>query len=350
MRTPDSRERLDKAIPRIARAHGFIESRVRTWVAFLAISGALENAVKCGLIVSYQLKGGAALELRFPNTARATQDLDIGIPGSRTQRLSALSAALSAGYDDFSFRLKPRAHHMDVVDTLRVEVAVMHRSRPLVSVVVDLGPVEAASQAVVPHMPLMSELGLAVPSVIACTSLADQIAQKLHASTHPRIVADIKQNRAKDVIDILMLRSLGQLDPGEVRVAAESIFRARSAHEWPPAIPNYPAGWRATMEQLAEENGYPIRDSNGLIAEYSAVVAEILGVEVQANYRYHFIVLTPQQGVPNVTQDVFVTDEGFTTFMRMTQQEGYRLSQLVQYPGAQRAMIAVLERPLTSGE
>lgn len=44
----------------------------------------LARAVNEGILESYNLKGGVALELRFAEGARATKDIDIGVPGERT--------------------------------------------------------------------------------------------------------------------------------------------------------------------------------------------------------------------------------------------------------------------------
>jgi hypothetical protein len=66
MKPRNPQERLDRAIPRVARQFGIAETRVRTWVSFLAISGALQSALERGELAFYPLKGGAALELRFP--------------------------------------------------------------------------------------------------------------------------------------------------------------------------------------------------------------------------------------------------------------------------------------------
>jgi len=40
-----------------------------------------------GILDSYDLKGSVALELRFAEGARATKDIDIGVPVERKKRL-----------------------------------------------------------------------------------------------------------------------------------------------------------------------------------------------------------------------------------------------------------------------
>jgi hypothetical protein len=48
--------------------------------------------------------------------------------------------ALKLGFDEFSFRLKAPIHEMDLADTVRVDVAIQHRTRAWQTVEVDLGP------------------------------------------------------------------------------------------------------------------------------------------------------------------------------------------------------------------
>jgi len=123
-RTP---ERLERRLARVARKQGLDQERLRRWVSFLAICGALEKAVQQGMLDAYYLKGGAAMELRFALRARATKDLDLGIEGTRATRLQRLSEALGLGFDEFTFRVKAQVRHMDQADTVRVQVAIQHR-------------------------------------------------------------------------------------------------------------------------------------------------------------------------------------------------------------------------------
>src|SRR5579862_3299801 len=138
--TPKSSERLEKRLARVAREQGIDQERLRRWVSFLALCGVLERAMHEGVLDSYYLKGGVAMELRFAQRARATKDLDLGIEGSRTNRMETLSNVLRLGFDQFTFRLKGRTRHMELADTIRVEVAVQYRTRSWQTIEVDLGP------------------------------------------------------------------------------------------------------------------------------------------------------------------------------------------------------------------
>jgi hypothetical protein len=54
-------ERLEKTLARVAREQDLDQERLRRWVSFLAICGALEQAVQRGVIDTYYLKGGVAM-------------------------------------------------------------------------------------------------------------------------------------------------------------------------------------------------------------------------------------------------------------------------------------------------
>ncbi len=122
-------ERLEKTLARVAKEQGLAQERLRRWVSFLALCGVLERAVNEGILDSYDLKGGVALELRFAEGARATKDIDIGVPVERTKRLRVFQDAVALGFDDFTFLLKGKPLNMDKVDAVRLELAIRYRTR-----------------------------------------------------------------------------------------------------------------------------------------------------------------------------------------------------------------------------
>ena len=96
---PKPTERLEKRLARVAREQGIDQERLRRWVSFLALCGVLERAIHEGVLGDYYLKGGAAMELRFAQRARATKDLDLGIEGECTFRMPKLCC--STGFRRF---------------------------------------------------------------------------------------------------------------------------------------------------------------------------------------------------------------------------------------------------------
>ena len=273
--TAQPAERLEKTLARVAREQGLDQERLRRWVSFLALCGVLEQAVERGVIDIYYLKGGVAMELRFARAARTTKDFDSGLAGNRAERIRQLEEVLQLGFDAFTFRLKPEAHQMEMADTVRVEVAVQYKTRAWQTVDIDLGPSEAREvDLVTPAITGLAEMGLPVTAHVRCISIHEQVAQKLHACTGPQ-----REDRARDVLDILLLDILGQLDYRRTRAAAERIFTERATHPFPPSAA-LPVEWRRELETLAQELGYRTTNAEEIEAEFSIVLQAIAAAVV----------------------------------------------------------------------
>jgi len=211
------------------------------------------------------------MELRFAAAARATKDLDLALDGNRTTRMRTFENALKLGFDDFTFRLKPKTHQMDMVDTVRVEVAVAYRSRGWQTIDVDLGPAGAAEvDLVVPAVPGLVEMNLAVPSPVRCLGTNEQVAQKLHACTAPG-----ERGRARDVLDILLFDLLGKVDYARTRAAAKRVFKERGTHAFPPVF-EMPAVWRIELVNLAAELSFPARTAEEIEERFRTLLAIII--------------------------------------------------------------------------
>lgn len=263
-------QRLEKILARVAREQGLDQERLRRWVSFLALCGVLEQAVEQGVIDTYYLKGGVAMELRFARAARTTKDFDLGLLGNRQERIRKLDEVLKLRFDEFSFRLKPEVHQMELADTTRVEAAVEYKSRSWQSVDIDLGPSEAREVDLVPPaITGIAEMGLPVTPQVRCLSIPEQIAQKLHACTGPQ-----REDRARDVLDILLLDMLGQLDDRRTRIAAERLFAERATHAFPPSAV-LPAEWRRELEGLSQDLGYRTQEAEKIEVEFEALLRRI---------------------------------------------------------------------------
>jgi hypothetical protein len=266
-RTP---ERLERTLARVAREQGLDQERLRRWVSFLALCGALERALQQGLLDSYYLKGGVAMELRFAKHARATKDVDLGIQGTRATRMEKLSGALGLGFDEFTFRVKAQVRHMDQADTVRVQVAIQYRTRSWQTVEVDLGPVTIGQVDLIePRIQGLVELGIPVASPVRCLGIADQVAQKLHACTGPAA-----SGRARDILDILLIDALGQLDYADAANAARRVFAERATHAFPPAFA-MPPEWRPELEALASALDFPLNMSTAIERRFLEVIQKL---------------------------------------------------------------------------
>jgi hypothetical protein len=63
----------------------------------------------------------------------------------------------------------------------------------------------------------LAEMGLPIAPHVRCLGINEQVAQKLHACTGP-----LREDRARDVLDILLVDMLGKLDYPRVRGAAQA--------------------------------------------------------------------------------------------------------------------------------
>lgn len=267
---PQPTERLEKKLARVAREQGLDQERLRRWVSFLALCGVLERALEDGILGSYFLKGGVALELRFATRARATKDLDLGLEGPRGSRVDLLGRALALGFDAFTFRVKARTRDMEQADTVRVNVAVSYRTRAWQTVELDLGPASGQMVDLVdPQVAGLAELGLPVTSPVRCLGLAEQVAQKLHACTSPN-----SPGRARDVLDILLIDMLAGLDYVRVADAAQRVFAARGTHAFPPDF-TMPAEWRPEVESIAVQLGITNPNATSIEEQFRSVLLKI---------------------------------------------------------------------------
>ena len=247
------RERMEKVLARVAREQGLDQERLRRWVSFLALCGALDRATHTRILTGYYLKGGVAMELRFAEDARATKDLDVGIEGTRADRFRALREALTTGFDEFTFRIKAQTRDMEEADTVRVQVAIQYRTRAWQTIAVDLGPAKAAQVDLIePRVRGLVELGIRLVSPIRCLNLAEQVAQKLHACTGAAAAG-----RARDVLDILLIDTLGQLNYAAAADAARRVFAERATHPFPPTFA-MPPEWEPQLEAMAHELGFAL--------------------------------------------------------------------------------------------
>ena len=261
------RERLERTLARVAREQGLDQERLRRWVSFLGLCGALDRAIQTGVLAGYYLKGGVAMELRFADNARATKDLDVGMEGARADRLRSLTEALGAGFDDFTFRTKTQTRDMVQADTIRVQVAIQYRTRAWQTIEVDLGPANADKVDLIePRVRGLVELGIPVVSPVRCLNLAEQVAQKLHACTGPAAVG-----RARDVLDILLIDALGQLNYGATADAAHRVFANRATHPFPPAFV-MPPEWGPELESMARELGFALTDAAEIEQQFRELI------------------------------------------------------------------------------
>jgi len=253
---PPSVGKLEKYVLAHADREGVAVGRIRHWISFMMLSGALEQAAASQGGPRFIVKGGVALELRLPARARSTEDLDLVVFPEEGDLLKLLDLALRAPYGDWTFSRRAETRRLGD-QAVRVWVQIAYRSQRWATVQVDLTRPDGDSTESerIPGMGLQP-FGLEGPMDIACLSLRFHIAQKFHGMTRASRGGG-PNDRVRDAVDLLLLRELVPLaDLRAVREACLDTFRARAVHDWPPEI-RLPAHWSGPYSAMARALGLP---------------------------------------------------------------------------------------------
>ena len=328
---------LSRAVEAAATRDGVTARRMRRWIGAIALIETLNVARVQGILPRFIVKGGFALEFRFRSESRASRDIDIVLPLERGDLMDAAIEALRLEWSGFSFRIKGTP--VEAERSFRIEVSALYQNKEWSTFDVELvfGPVGADE----PIEPLdLAAFGLLRPGDIPCMTVAEQIAQKLHAVTDP------DENRPRDLIDIYLLDTrLPRLD-ATLLDHCLTTFERRAKQPWPPNIV-VQDGWNAQLEALIAQFQLSITVDH-VVRGVRALVNRLLGLDMPKNFRYHFLVLSGSPSVPSIMQDAIEHDEGYNVLRRMTEEEGWRLAHILRYPSRDvtRAILAVLEQPV----
>jgi hypothetical protein len=203
------------------------------------------------------LKGGLVLEMRLAR-ARTTKDIDLHMMGSAEKVLGRLQAAGRLDLGDYmSFEVQPDLDQPEIQNEgtpydgyrFRAEcrLAGAIYSRPF-GVDVAYGDPLVGEPDLVVADDLLNFAGIA-PPMLRLYPVVSHIAEKLHALTLPR---SRPNSRVKDLPDIALLATTGQIDEAELRLALERTFGFRGTHTLPTSIPEPPAFWEGPYAAMAE--------------------------------------------------------------------------------------------------
>lgn len=219
---------------------------------FLArVSAVLGNSVL--------LKGGLVLELRLER-ARTTKDVDLRVTGSPANVLASLQHAGRQDLGDFmTFEVNPDAEHPTIEnDGMQYEGLRFRAECRLAGklygqrfgVDVAFGDPIFGEPDVVTADDVLDFAGIP-PPVLRLYPIETHIAEKLHAYTVPRTRIN---TRVKDLPDIALLAGIQSLQAERLRKAFEQTFKHRATHPLPHALPDPPASWSTSYQQMAREN------------------------------------------------------------------------------------------------
>lgn len=227
---------------------------VASSVAIAAVQRAIDTTGR----QLFLLKGGTLLQHRLNATARTTKDVDGLVRGDLDEFLLALEHALGEPWGPLTLR-RGEVEVVNVPTRLikprRFDIIIELRGVTWRRIQFEVSPDEAGiggdSESI--EAPPLSGFGLPDPDTLVGIAMRFQIAQKLHAVSDPHDPPTAVNDRARDVVDLLLLRDLaadsGSPTPADIRQAAVAVFGARAdesrqlgypSRAWPPTLVAHP--------------------------------------------------------------------------------------------------------------
>lgn len=204
------------------------------------------------------LKGGAALEFRLRNRARATKDLDLAVRagnmGGNSMRDALLDAlTVDPDGDWFTFRVAPP---MELAadgagrPAWRFSVEAGLAGKPFAGVRLDIAA-RGEEVAATEPLALLGVLDFAgiPPRMIEAVDRRQHFAEKLHALT--RDYGDRPNTRVKDLADLVLLIESGLAPDRALCGVVQHVFAVRDTHPLPDVLPDPPPLWREMYPPLA---------------------------------------------------------------------------------------------------
>ncbi len=278
------RTALDQRLLQEATATGADIARLRRRVTFERILVRLALADEDRWV----LKGGAAIEVRLVDRARATKDLDVAFRDGTDDGIDIHEYLVEALVTDpqgdfFEFRLHG-FRETTVAGTpapvWRGSVECLLDGRTFDRVAVDIVTRQSEVQRVEPvRLPGTLSFAGIEPVEILAVDLNQHFAEKVHAIV--RQYGDRPSSRVKDLVDLVLFLDLGLEPTGELVGAVRDVFSNRGSSEFPALIPDPPANWAARFEELAFDLGLSAATLSEAMTVLRAFWARALELEPQ---------------------------------------------------------------------
>lgn len=223
-----------------ARDAGVVPRRIHLVVAIDRLLERLLTAAPGRWVV----KGGYANQLRRPDDARFTEDLDLKIDAAieTAPELLASGFAVDLG-DDFSYEVATAPAPLDGPPGggLRFVVVARLAGTVLVPFKVDVSAADVVVGDFESYFsdPVVERLGLR-RSRFPVYPVDQHFAEKLHALTLPR---DVENTRARDLVDLAWFIRHFTFRSEALAIACIATFERRATHSWPPVIGVPPESW-----------------------------------------------------------------------------------------------------------
>jgi len=230
------------------------ESRLSWIVASAVVVAVLQRVRNVENDVIFLLKGGTYLQYRLGLATRATRDVDGLIRGNFEQFFDELDAVLREKWGD----LEISRTEVDIINVpgkaekpCRFTVKLSVRGTVWRSIKVEVSPAEGGIGSEVDQLvaPPLQGFGIPTPEQLFGITLRGQIAQKLHAVSDPHVPPTSVNDRARDLVDLLLIREVvqseGLLTPLDLREVCLEVFESRQreaeglkypGRTWPPVV------------------------------------------------------------------------------------------------------------------
>jgi predicted nucleotidyltransferase component of viral defense system len=208
---------------------------------------------------SWMLKGGLALDLRLPERARATRDVDLDWHAPADQLLDALIDATRHDAGDFlDFAVERTGTPPDRLGgSHRFRAVADLAGRQFDSFQLDVGLREQTGHEVeLLRTPDVLAFADVDPPTVAALPIAIQVAEKLHAYTRT-YEGNRPSTRVKDLVDLVLVAEFLSIGASDLRDALEGTLENRGLQPVPPSVPEPPTVWRRPFRDLAGTVGAP---------------------------------------------------------------------------------------------
>lgn len=273
---------LEQRLLNQSRESGINLARLRRRVIFERVVARLEAAEPR----QWVLKGGMALEVRLRDDARLTKDIDMGLRSTisaAAELQERLVEALTADpfVDRFVITVGPVAQLMEDGAgqvTWRASVAAHLAGRLFGGVQLDVSPRahELEQTDIVPLPNSLAFAGIDAPS-IEIIDVHRHAAEKYHAML--RDFGDRDNTRVRDLVDLVILREQGLLDPIVLAVAARQVWLERHAATPPISVPPFPVSWPDRYEVLAADHDLSTTTFPAAVVVVTTLWAEMFPTE-----------------------------------------------------------------------
>jgi hypothetical protein len=219
----------------------------------------------------WALKGGFALATRLGGRARVSVDLDADhLNGATAARADLQRAATAEAGDHFGFAVigAEDLRSAGVGLAVRYKLESSLAGRPFEPLQVDVSTAPDPWDAQAARRPgLLAELGLD-PIEVWLIPLERQVAEKLHACT--RTYESGGTTRARDLVDLLLIREHERLDPAVLGDAIQRVFDRRATHGIPKRLPpparELAVSYRREARQVRVASG--LEEAHRLLADW----------------------------------------------------------------------------------